>query len=1131
VTRLFTVFFVLICFATPGPLLASTKEASAQNNPVEVLNKIQTLNQAITQSAQLNETAKSDLKLQLDQAQKWHNLAAQTQLETQQLKESIQNLDQRAASIKSLLQELKDQLAQVNNYDSTNVKIETATKELNQAQKTLQQGNEKYLYWDGQLNNYQRLASDGVQQQLAIEKSLSQLKAPSSAEGKTAELSLSEQVENISLISRRQLLEEKLTQLNIKIDRLERFTRYAQMERDFWAEQKSISAKLVAKLQDIVLTQKTQLAESELKQVSDIQYAQDHPLFPLQQQLIDLQQQKTDLIKKEKQIQSDINHSKELLNQSKADFARDQQIIELQSSPETVARLLHKRLESIAKIQVKDTNIVAIQNDINNAVLNQLLLSEKLRDIQTGKGLVQELLAQLSEDQQTLFKEAAMQLQMQYLHAAKDLQSLYPGFISQLSELNSFYLKQREQYIEYRQFLQNHLLWLPNAEKETLFSLDALKSNLAMLLNFNNLTALGNDFNTVISEQKPRLLFILLVIGALLYWRKKLIIKLEESANKTVSVRTDSILHSIKALLITLALALPIPLILFATYHLLSSHSSPVTITEQLATSLLNASILVLILGSMRLTCRPKGLAEKHFHWSPAALHSFYKELGWAIPFGAILTIITGINTDVLSPANQQVIGRLSFILLMFGLLVLVYRLWHPNSAIIKNAKAKGQNPAWLQLHFIWFAALLLIPAMLVWSTISGYYYSSILIAEKLNLTIGLFLASYLLRELLLRSIYISERQQHYQERLHERELHVAEQKKQQDGESSSAELPVIEEAEINYEKLNRQVKQTINLAYFFALATGLWWLWNDVLLALDLVNNSTLSLTKSEVIDGVAQQVPLTLGDLLQGLALGLITLLLAKNLPGILEFTVLKFLPITPAVRYAVSSLTQYLIAIIGFIVIFRALGIEWSNIQWLVAALSVGLGFGLQEIVANFVSGIILLFEQPIRVGDIVTVGETTGKVSKIRIRATTIVNWERQELVIPNKDIITGDLINWSLSDPVSRIKIDVGIAYGSDVNKAMQLMMEAATEHPKVLKDPEPSVIFDSFGDNALLITLRSFVDDLENRITIKSELNNLINDKMNSAGIVIAFPQRDIHLDTNSPLEIYLRKEAKEQNV
>jgi potassium efflux system protein len=213
-------------------------------------------------------------------------------------------------------------------------------------------------------------------------------------------------------------------------------------------------------------------------------------------------------------------------------------------------------------------------------------------------------------------------------------------------------------------------------------------------------------------------------------------------------------------------------------------------------------------------------------------------------------------------------------------------------------------------------------------------------------------------------------------------------------------------------------------------------------------------------------------------------------------------------------------------GLIISFNALGLQWSSIQWLVAALSVGLGFGLQEIVANFISGIILLFEQPIRVGDVVTVENTTGTVSRIRIRATTIVNWERQELIIPNKSFITGQLINWSLSDTVNRLFITVGVDYDTDTRKAMQLMAEVAAEHPKVLDDPPPRITFEGFGDNALTLNMRAYLDDLDARIQTITELHQAILDEFRAAGIVIAFPQRDLHLDSSRPLELVLRKDA-----
>jgi potassium efflux system protein len=286
------------------------------------------------------------------------------------------------------------------------------------------------------------------------------------------------------------------------------------------------------------------------------------------------------------------------------------------------------------------------------------------------------------------------------------------------------------------------------------------------------------------------------------------------------------------------------------------------------------------------------------------------------------------------------------------------------------------------------------------------------------------------------------------------------------------------------------------------------------------------LPISTTKLVDGVSTEVQLTLADMVAGLLLGGLALFAARNIPALLELTLLQRLPLSRASRYAVTTLTQYIVAMIGLIISFKALGLQWSSIQWLVAALSVGLGFGLQEIVANFISGIILLFEQPIRVGDVVTVENTTGTVSRIRIRATTIVNWERQELIIPNKSFITGQLINWSLSDTVNRLFITVGVSYETDTRKAMELMAGIAAEHPKILDEPAPRISFEGFGDNALTLNMRAYLDDLDVRIQTITELHQGILDRFRAAGIAIAFPQRDLHLDTNRPLELVLRKDA-----
>ena len=331
------------------------------------------------------------------------------------------------------------------------------------------------------------------------------------------------------------------------------------------------------------------------------------------------------------------------------------------------------------------------------------------------------------------------------------------------------------------------------------------------------------------------------------------------------------------------------------------------------------------------------------------------------------------------------------------------------------------------------------------------------------------------------------------------------------------------EEPEIDFEALGDETSKLINTALVLVAAAGLWVIWSNVLPAFGILDDFSL-WQYSTVVDGAEQLVPVTLKDLILGALAILIVIVGARRLPALLEIVLLARLNITAGSRYAISSLTQYTIVSVGVVLVFKLLGGSWSEIQWLVAALGVGIGFGLQEIVANFICGLILLFERPIRIGDVVTVGNTDGVVTGIRIRSTTIRNWDQQELLVPNKEFVTGRLLNWTLSDPVTRIVIPVGIAYGSDVTRAIRLVQEAADEHERVLDDPQTLVTFDAFGDNSLTIVLRCFIGSMDYWRQTISELHQAIDKKFRDAGMVIAFPQRDIHLDTSKPLDVRIHK-------
>ena len=163
---------------------------------------------------------------------------------------------------------------------------------------------------------------------------------------------------------------------------------------------------------------------------------------------------------------------------------------------------------------------------------------------------------------------------------------------------------------------------------------------------------------------------------------------------------------------------------------------------------------------------------------------------------------------------------------------------------------------------------------------------------------------------------------------------------------------------------------------------------------------------------------------------------------------------------------------------------------------------------------------MFERPVRLGDTVTVADTTGVVTKIRIRATTITDLNQRELIVPNKEFITNSLVNWSLSTPVTRMIVPVGIAYGSDTRLAQKLLLEIATKNKSVLATPGPSALFLGFGDNTLNFELRVFITDVLRRFPIMSELHLAIDDAFRASDISIAFPQRDVHLDQIGPLEV-----------
>lgn len=320
-------------------------------------------------------------------------------------------------------------------------------------------------------------------------------------------------------------------------------------------------------------------------------------------------------------------------------------------------------------------------------------------------------------------------------------------------------------------------------------------------------------------------------------------------------------------------------------------------------------------------------------------------------------------------------------------------------------------------------------------------------------------------------------------------------------------------------------------------------------LLSLLKSNNDTTS-TASEVIDVVENQLSdflneiwtfmstgifnvkgteITLGSIIIFSFLIFFFIAASKILSRLLYSRVLKNVKMDESVRYTLQRITHYTILILGVLFSFQFIGIDLSGLTVIFGLLSVGIGFGLQNLTSNFISGIMLLFERPISVGDRIIVGELEGDVKEINMRSTTINSIDNVSIIVPNSDFISGNVINYSHGDTRIRITIDVGVSYNSDLDLVLKVIKEVAVNHKKVIQSPEPIVLFRDFGDSAWEMRLRCWIFNPKEQYVIASELRCEIVRQFRKNNIEIPFPQRDLHVRSPLPVPLSSREKASEE--
>ncbi|MFQ2093345.1 mechanosensitive channel MscK [Aeromonas taiwanensis] len=582
----------------------------------------------------------------------------------------------------------------------------------------------------------------------------------------------------------------------------------------------------------------------------------------------------------------------------------------------------------------------------------------------------------------------------------------------------------------------------------------------------------------------------LLLIGGLLMWKRSALLERQKRIAKDLGrFRQDSQWHTPRALLYTVLQRLPGSLFILAaglllTYCGLLSPRLIFQITLNLALGYLVFSVYLSVM-------RPGGIGETHFRIPRDELQAKRNSMRYLwLPLLPLIMLSTKAVVEP-STLGNDVIGQVLTLVLLGLTAYLIFP--------ISRARIKGE--ASMQKSLV-AMALALAPVALIVLVGLGYYYTALKLTGRLIESFYLLIIWGLVYRTALRGLELAARRLAYRRAVAKRE-----HKSQEDAEGGET----IEEQPMDLEEVSQQSLRLTRIMLLLVFGVAFYWLWSDLVAIFSYLDSMVL-WHKSEGTGANAVLFPISLSDVLIGLLLLGGALSLARNLPGLLEVLVLSRLNLAQGTAYAITTMLNYVLIGVGSLVALSMMGVQWDKLQWVAGGLSVGIGFGMKEILSNFVSGIIILFERPVRIGDTVTIGTFSGTVSKIRIRATTLTDFDRKEVIIPNQQLMTERLINWSLSDTITRVIVKVGVAYGSDLELTRKLLNQAAMENSRVLKDPEPIVYFLTFGASTLDHELRFFVSELGDRNPAIDELNRRIDVLFREHGIEIAFNQMDVYI-------------------
>ena len=696
------------------------------------------------------------------------------------------------------------------------------------------------------------------------------------------------------------------------------------------------------------------------------------------------------------------------------------------------------------------------------------------------------------------------------------LNSLISGsdtLILEITKLKVANTQLQDALTEVKEATHRYLFWTADVSPVNLsFPLD-VAHDLSRLLSLDTLGQLGKALAMMFTGKETVLpiLGALLLVGFSISSRRHYRAFLERAASKVGKVTQDRFHLTLRTVFWSILVALPLP-VLWAALGYGLQHAWPYPIAVAIGDGITATLPLLWAFMISAAFARPNGLFIIHFRWPQTrvarAMRYYSLTIGLIVPL--IMLLIAFANQE--DRQFSATLGRLCFILICGALSIVTVSLKRAGIPLHLDKEGNGEN----MVNRILWNLMIAIPLVAAFASCIGYLATAQALLARLETSMAIWFLLLVIYHIIRRWMLIQRRRIAFdraRQRRAEMLANRARSEEEKEPTMQNADGVEVEEPIIDLDAISAQSLRLVRSILTLIALVSVIALWSEIHSAFGFLENIRL-WDASTTVQGVESIQPITLGSVLIAILVLIITTQLVRNMPALLELALLQHLSLTPGTGYAITTLTKYLLMLIGGLLGFSLIGIEWSKLQWLVAALGVGLGFGLQEIFANFISGLIILFEKPIRIGDTVTIRDLTGSITRINTRATTITDWDRKEIIVPNKAFITEQFVNWSLSDSVTRVVLTIPAPARVNSEEVTNILKQAAARCSYVLEMPAPEVFLVDLQQGIQLFELRIHAAEMGHRMPLRHELHQLILKGFEQHGLEMPFPPFQVRMET-----------------